>query len=89
MCDQQSEQIAQFPTQNQTEGMEGQSFGQMMANTNNTFSGNDINHWAEGMGESSGSFLDDWMCLPLDAFDPGILGFNSSLGARGLDFFSI
>lgn len=34
-----------------------------------------------------GNLSDDWMCLPLDAFDPGIIEFNNNLGARGLDFF--
>lgn len=89
MCDQQSERIAQFPMQNQTEDMEGQNLSQMMTDTNDTFNGNDIHQWADGMGNANGSFMDEWMCLPLDAFDPGILEFNSSLGARGLDFFSM
>jgi len=63
----------------------------MVAESADSFNGNDGNGfglWAGADGTGYGNF-DDWMCLPLDAFDPGVMEFNSSLGARGLDFFSI
>jgi hypothetical protein len=80
-------QATQYPLQNS-----GANFNQMMAETAEPFSGNEVGNdlglWAGADGMGYGNF-DDWMCLPLDAFDPGIMEFNSSLGASGLDFFSI
>ncbi|PMD36046.1 hypothetical protein L207DRAFT_556549 [Hyaloscypha variabilis F] len=80
-------QAAQYPLQNS-----GTNFNQMIAETAEPFNGNEVGNdlglWAGADGMGYGNF-DDWMCLPLDAFDPGIMESNSSLGASGLDFFSI
>lgn len=64
------------------------NFGQMMPpQILDDFGGGDMAMWSGGMGLES--FGDDWMCLPLDAFDPGIMDFGGGLGAGGLDFFSL
>lgn len=62
-----------------------QNAREMMADGTEHFEGNDIGLWSDGM--TYGNFSDDWMCLPLDAFDPGSMGLNNGFGARGLDFF--
>ncbi|KAH9204879.1 hypothetical protein DL95DRAFT_398191 [Leptodontidium sp. 2 PMI_412] len=64
------------------------NFGQMMTGeVVPDFGAGDMNMWAAGT--EYGVFGDDWMCLPLDAFDPEVMDFGGSLGARGLDFFSM
>ncbi|PVH87269.1 hypothetical protein DL98DRAFT_649544 [Cadophora sp. DSE1049] len=64
------------------------NFGQMMPSQMlDDFGDGDIAMWSDGMGLET--FGDDWMCLPLDAFDPGIMDFGGGLGAGGLDFFSL
>ncbi|KAH6703103.1 C6 transcription factor [Leptodontidium sp. MPI-SDFR-AT-0119] len=64
------------------------NFGQMMTGeVIQDFGAGDMNMWAAGT--EYGVFGDDWMCLPLDAFDPEVMDFGGGLGARGLDFFSM
>ena len=64
------------------------NFGQMMQSQMlDDFGGGDMTMWSDGMGLET--FGDDWMCLPLDAFDTGIMDFGGGLGAGGLDFFSL
>ena len=64
------------------------NFGQMMQSQMlDDFGGGDMAMWSDGMGLET--FGDDWMCLPLDAFDTGIMDFGGGLGAGGLDFFSL
>ncbi|KAF4629377.1 hypothetical protein G7Y89_g8772 [Cudoniella acicularis] len=52
--------------------------------------GVELPSWEEGMAAATayrGDLSDDWMCLPLDAFDPTAGEFSTTLGAGGLDFF--
>ncbi|KAK0104577.1 hypothetical protein ONS95_004863 [Cadophora gregata] len=64
------------------------NFGQMVPQQMlDDFGGGDMSMWSDGMGLET--FGDDWMCLPLDAFDAGIMDFGGGLGAGGLDFFSL
>ncbi|KAH8672825.1 hypothetical protein BGZ60DRAFT_405685 [Tricladium varicosporioides] len=46
--------------------------------------GLDMSFWGQGNGFD---LSDDWMCLPLDAFEPSGNDFTTALGAGGLDFF--
>lgn len=57
----------------------------MIGGEGNEFNSGDMSVFGDGMG--IGGFDDDWMCLPIDAFDPNILEVGTNLGARGLDFF--
>jgi hypothetical protein len=81
--EQERELESHFPLQNNSTAPNEREI--VVDGQENNFEGNDIALWADGMTYEN--FSDDWMCLPLDAFDPGFMDPNNGLGATGLDFF--